>query len=565
MAAGWTAGRKQLRGGASIVLVKRSNTYDEAYRSFRWDIPERYNIAGDVCDRHADSDAVALIHDRGNGEVRHYRFRDIQRSANQLANVFTYYNLARGSFVAILLGQDPEAGITHVACWKAGLISVTISRLFGVEAVEHRLSISEARVLVTDKAGWEVVAPIRDRLPNLAHILIVDGASDDASDFYATLSRASDRFANVATSSGDPAFMNFTSGTTGPAKGVLKAHRAMIGVMPAIEFCHDFFPQEGDLFWSPADWSWLAGFMNILMPAWFHGKSVLAFRAPSFDPEQAVAMMVKHEVRNTLLTPTMLKMLRQVGRLPDKLKLRSVVSGSEAVGGELVNWAQEALKVNVNVVFGQTECNSTIGNNGRIMPFKAGALGRAMPGHVCAVVDDSGQEVSPGTIGNIAFRRPDPLMMLQYWRDPEATAAKFVGDWMITGDLGMCDEDGYFWFHARADDIISSSGYRIGPGEIEDVLIKHPDVAMAAVIGVPDPIRNEVIKAFIVLSRGVSPSDEIKESIRAMVKTRLAKHEAPRDIEIVDKLPLSANGKILRRELREREIRRLASGVDAAS
>ncbi|MEA2869841.1 MAG: acetyl-CoA synthetase, partial [Bradyrhizobium sp.] len=201
----------------------------------------------------------------------------------------------------------------------------------------------------------------------------------------------------------------------------------------------------------------------------------------------------------------------------------------------------------------------------RIMPFKAGALGRAMPGHVCAVVDDSGQEVSPGTIGNIAFRRPDPLMMLQYWRDPEATAAKFVGDWMITGDLGMCDEDGYFWFHARADDIISSSGYRIGPGEIEDVLIKHPDVAMAAVIGVPDPIRNEVIKAFIVLSRGVSPSDEIKESIRAMVKTRLAKHEAPRDIEIVDKLPLSANGKILRRELREREIRRLVSGVDAAS
>lgn len=540
------------------MLIKRSNTYDEAYRSFRWDIPERYNIAGDVCDRHAGNDAVALIHDRGNGEVRHYRFRDIQRSANQLANVFTHYNLARGSFVAILLGQDPEAGITHVACWKAGLISVTISRLFGVEAVEHRLGISEARVLVTDKAGWEVVAPIRDRLPNLAHVLIVDGASNDASDFYATLSRASDRFDNVLTSSADPAFMNFTSGTTGPAKGVLKAHRAMIGVMPSIEFCHDFFPQEGDLFWSPADWSWLAGFMNILMPAWFHGKPVLAFRAPSFDPEQAVAMMVKHEVRNTLLTPTMLKMLRQVRRLPDTLKLRSVVSGSEAVGGELVSWAQDALKVNVNVVFGQTECNSTIGNNGRIMPFKAGALGRAMPGHVCAVVDDSGQEVAPGTIGNIAFRRPDPLMMLQYWRDPEATAAKFVGDWMITGDLGMCDEDGYFWFHARADDIISSSGYRIGPGEIEDVLIKHPDVAMAAVIGVPDPIRNEVIKAFIVLSRGVSPSEEIKDSIRAMVKTRLARHEAPRDIEIVDKLPLSANGKILRRELREREIRRLA-------
>ncbi|MET0408239.1 MAG: AMP-binding protein [Hyphomicrobium sp.] len=543
------------------MLIKHSESYDETYRSFRWNIPEHYNIASDVCDRHADGDAVALIHDTGTGDVHNYTFRNIQRSANQLANVLTHYGLPRGSFVAILLGQDPEAGITHVACWKAGLISVTISRLFGVEAVEHRLAISDARVLVTDKAGWSVVAPIRDRLPHLEQVLIVDGVCEGTGDFHATLLRASDRFTNVRTSSADPAFMNFTSGTTGPAKGVLKAHRAMLGIMPSVEFCHDFFPQQGDLFWSPADWSWLAGFMNILMPAWFHGKPVLAFRATKFDPEQALAMMVKHRVRNSLLTPTMLKMLRQVGQLPEALKLRSVVSGSEAVGAELVNWAQEALKVNVNVVFGQTECNSTIGNNGRVMPFKAGALGRAMPGHVCAVVDDAGQEVAPGTIGNIAFRRPDPLMLLQYWRDPEATAAKFVGDWMITGDLGTRDDEGYFWFHARADDIISSSGYRIGPGEIEDVLIKHPDVAMAAVIGVPDPVRNEAIKAFIVLSRGVVASDDIKEGIRSMVKTRLAKHEVPRDIEIVESLPLSANGKILRRELREREIRKLGGST----
>jgi acetyl-CoA synthetase len=540
------------------VLIKPGSSYEDVYGSFRWRIPERYNMAQDVCDRHTlDDGRVALIHYRGDGEIHRYTFHDVQKSADRLANVFRHYDLSRGSFVAILLGQDPEAAITHVAAWKAGLVSVTISRLFGVEAVEHRLAISNAQLLVTDRAGWEVVSAIRDRLPHLKAVLTIDGAFEGTLDFYKMLERASDRFNNVETSSADPAFMNFTSGTTGPAKGVLKAHRAMLGVMPSIEFCHDFFPQEGDLFWSPADWSWLAGFMNILMPAWFHGKPVLAYRASSFDPEQAVAMMVKHHVRNTLLTPTMLKMLRQVGPMPDDLKLRSVVSGSEAVGAELVTWAQEALQVHVNVVFGQTECNSTIGNNGRIMPFKAGALGRAIPGHVCAVVDDEGQEVSVGTVGNIAFRRPDPLMMLEYWRDPEATAAKFIGDWMITGDLGTRDDDGYFWFHARADDIISSSGYRIGPGEIEDVLIKHPDVAMAAVIGVPDPIRNESIKAFIVLSRGVSPSNEIHDSIRALVKERLAKHEAPREIEIVDKLPLSANGKILRRELREREIGRL--------
>ncbi len=297
--------------------------------------------------------------------------------------------------------------------------------------------------------------------------------------------------------------------------------------------------------------------MNVLFPAWFHGKPVLAYRAQHFDPEEALAVMARHRVRNTLLTPTMLKLIRQV---PEKrgreMQLRSIVSGSEAVGAELATWTREAFGIDVHVIFGQTECNSAIGNNGRIMPIRLGALGRSLPGQHAAIVDDEGQELPDGTMGNIAFRSPHPKMMTQYWNQPDATQEKFVSDWMLTGDLGRRDEHGYFWFDARADDVISSSGYRIGPGEIEDTLLKHPAVAMAAVVGVPDERRGESIKAFIVAVSGAQPSEELTQEIQEFVKTWLAKHEAPREIEFVASLPMTSNGKILRRELRESEIRK---------
>lgn len=538
------------------MLITPAGTYEEIYRAFSWKIPTFFNMAHAVCDRHAEADpaGVALLHDAAGG-TRRWTFRDIQRAANRFANMAKHKGLQAGDRVAILLGQDPEAPITHVGAWKAGLVSVTMSRLFGPEALLHRLDNSGSRLLVTDMASYPNVEAVRDRLPFLDTVLLIDGEADGAANFWSVIERASDLFETMRTRADDPAFINYTSGTTGAPKGVLKAHKAIIGQMPGTEFCHDFFPQEGDLFWSPADWSWLAGMMNILLPAWFYGKPVLAFRASSFDPEQALAMMIKHNVRNTLLTPTMLKLLRQIPGLAtrSRLPLRTIVSGSEAVGTELMNWTKQTLGLDIHVVFGQTECNSVIGNNGRVMTLKPGALGRPMPGHVCAIVNDAGEILPPGTIGNIAFRRPDPLMMVEYWNDPAATKAKFAQDWMLTGDLGQCDDEGYFWFHARADDVINSSGYRIGPGEVEDVLLKHPAVALAGVIGVPDAERQEIVKAFIMLSRGAEASDELREDIRSFVKARLAKHEAPREIEFVEELPLTATGKIMRRTLRQRE------------
>jgi acetyl-CoA synthetase len=542
------------------MLITRGKTYDEIYRAFRWRLPERYNIAHDVCDRHAGGpEKLALIHERPDGGADRYTFRQIQRFANQLANVLLHHGLQRGDRLIIYLGQHPATAITHVACWKAGLVSVPTSTLFGADALEYRLKTCGAKALVTDRANYPTLASVRASAPDLQHVFLIDGAETDALPFWETLARASDEFTTLELSPDDPAFLNFTSGTTGWPKGALQGHRSMLGHMPGFEFLFDFFPQDGDVMWSPADWAWLAGLMDILMPAWFHGKPVLTYRTAAFDPEEAFRMMGKHRVRTTLLTPTMLKLMR---RVPGPLsrfgvKLRAVISGGESVGKELLDWSSNALGIQVNEGYGQTECNLVLGNCSLVLEPKPGSLGRALPGHVAGIVDDQGNELPAGEVGNLAFRRPDPVMLLEYWNDPKATATKYAGDWLITGDLALCDEDGYFWFRGRADDVITSSGYRIGPAEIEDALVRHPAVAIAAVVGVPDPERTEIIKAFVQLAPGHEASEALAEEIRLSVRTRLAKHEYPRLIEFVDKLPMTTTGKILRRELRAREREKL--------
>jgi acetyl-CoA synthetase len=536
------------------MLITRASSYEEIYRSFRWRLPERYNIAFDVCDRHAGSDRVALLHERGDGSVATFGFKDVQRFANQWAHTLEHLGLARGDRVMLYLGQDPATAIAHVGCWKAGFVSVPCSILFGTEALEYRLNNSGAKVLVTDAANYPKVAAVRDRIEGLATVLLIDGAAERCLPFWATIARASDAYATLALTPDTPAFINYTSGTTGQPKGALQGHRSMLGHMPGAEFMYDFLPQPHDVMWSPADWSWLAGLMDVLMPAWFCGRPVLTYRNTTFDAEEAFRLMGKHRVTTSLLTPTMLRRMGQV-RDPKRrhgLTLRAVASGGESVGRETLEWANGALGVRVNEAYGQTECNLVLGNCSEVLPPKPGSLGRAMPGHVAAIVDEQGKELAPGEVGQIAFRRPDPVMMLEYWRNPQASAEKFAGDWLLTGDLGRCDEDGYFWYLSRADDVITSAGYRIGPGEIEDALNGHPAVAMSAVVGVPDPVKTESIKAYVVLRAGQVGDATLTEAIRESVRIRLARHECPREIEFVDALPMTTTGKILRRELRER-------------
>ena len=488
-------------------------------------------------------------------------FREIQRKANQIANLLVSLGLVKGDRVMLLLGQNPWTAIGHVACWKAGLVSVPVSTLFAAEAIAYRLNHVGVRVVITDVANLEKLLHAQKLAPETEHIYVVDGRKSEAPSLAASLEAARDTFTNVDTAADDPAFLNFTSGTTGNPKGALQAHRSMLGHLPGAEFGLDFFPQPGDLMWSPADWAWLAGLMDVLMPAWYHGVPVLTFRAPRFDPEQAFSMIGRHQVRTTLLVPTMLRLMRQVADPVGRFgaKLRAIYSGGESVGKELLEWGAEALKLPINEVFGQTECNLVLGSNASVMPIKPGSIGRAVPGHIAGIVDDAGQEQPPGSIGNIAFRSPDPVMMLQYWRNPEATRDKYANGWLITGDLGIRDEDGYFWFQGRADDVITSGGYRIGPAEIEDALARHPAVVMAAAIGVPDPVRTESIKAFVVLKEGFRPAPELVDEIRGFVREHLARHEVPRDVEFVDALPMTTTGKILRRQLRDAERAKMAN------
>jgi acetyl-CoA synthetase len=539
-----------------MKMLTRGETYDEVYNSFSWDIPERYNIANDVCDQWADDPGrVALIYEDAEKKIHTYTFADIRKYANQFANTLIERGLSRGDRVMLLLAQDPECAIAHVGCFKAGIVSSPTSVLFGPDAIVYRLNDLGAKAVVTDLANYPKIAEIRAQCPTVEHVFVVDGDTDGAANFWSMIGSADETFSNVDTAAEDVAWISYTSGTTGMPKGSVQPHRMLLGHMPSLEFIYDFFPQDKDALWSPADWAWMAGLADILLPGWFHGCTVVATAMKGFDPEEAYRVLDQHNVTLALLTPTMLKLMRQVPNALDRydLKLRAALSGGEAVGKELLEWADRELNIKINEGFGQTECNVILGNNGNVFPIKPGSIGRPTPGTVCAIIDDNGTVLAPGEAGHIACKRPHPVMLLEYLNKPEATREKFIGDWLITGDTGHMDEDGYYWFHGRADDVITSSGYRIGPGEIEDALLKHDAVQMVAVIGVPDPVRTEIVKAFVIPSPGIKVSEQLVDELRDSVRNRLARHEVPKLIEFVDSLPMTTTGKIMRRELRERE------------
>ena len=544
-------------------MLARGRDYADTVARFRWTIPRRYNIGVDAVDRHADGTGrPALTVVESDGAVSRTSFDRLKAVSNALANVFLAHGAtpcegaaAGGDRVAILLSQSLECAVAHIAAYKAGLVAVPLFTLFGEDALAYRLNDSGARLLVTDRENWPKIAAIRDRLPDFALVLLVGAGRTPPPgtlDFHAAVAAASDRFAPADTGPDDPALIIYTSGTTGQPKGALHGHRVLLGHLPGVEWPHDFFPQPGDHFWTPADWAWIGGLLDVLLPSWHHGVPVLAHRMAKFDPEHAFALMAEHAVRNVFLPPTALKLMRQAG-LRRHDGLRTLACGGETLGEELLAWGRETFGLTINEFYGQTECNLVVGNCAAAMAVKPGAMGRAIPGHRVATIDEAGREQPAGAVGQVAVQRGDPVMFLRYWNNPEATAAKFVGDWMVTGDTARRDADGYFWFVGRDDDVITSAGYRIGPGEIEDCLMKHPAVALAAAVGVPDPVRTEAIKAFVVPKPGVRPDDALKRDIQDFVKRRLAAHEYPRHVSFIDALPMTATGKIMRRKLRDGE------------
>jgi acetyl-CoA synthetase len=529
--------------------------YDALRSAFRWAIPERYNIGVDVCDRWAaiDPERPAIIDVEPDGQVSVLTYGAMREASNRLANVLRQRGVRPGDRVAVLLPQGKAVPIAHVAIYKLGAIALPLASVFGVDALRYRLGDAGAKALITNAAGATKIAESAEDFGQLETVLSIDGAQQGAEGVYEASARASPDFTPLDTPADDPAMMIYTSGTTGNPKGALHAHRVLLGHLPGVQMHHEFIPQEGDRLWTPADWAWAGGLLNVLLPGLHFGVPVVARKFDKFDPEEALQLMADQGVRNAFIPPTALRMLRTVenprGRFD--LNLRTLGSGGEALGAETFAWGREALGLTINEFYGQTECNLVLSSCAAIGVARAGAIGKPVPGHEVAVIREDGAVCEPGELGQIAIARPDPVMFLEYWNNPAATKAKFIGDWMITGDQGELLEDGHIRFIGRDDDVITSAGYRIGPTEVEDCLLRHPAVSLAAVVGKPDALRTEIVKAFIVLRTGFEPSEALESDIREFVRNRLSAHEYPREIAFRDGLPLTTTGKVIRRLLRQ--------------
>ena len=536
-------------------MLRYTADYQTLTRDFRWSIPARFNMGVAVCDDWARREPTrpALVEWTPKGLVIH-SYEDIRQASNRLAHALRRQGIGAGERVALLLPQSPETLIAHLAIYKIGAIALPLAALFGRDALENRLTNSGAAGVITDARGVEKLREIGSTaLLDLRLIWSVDGADGSVRDLHADMARESCEFEAVDSGADDPALMIYTSGTTGLAKGALHGHRVLLGHIPGVQFPHEFLPQAGDRMWTPADWAWAGGLLNVLLPSLYLGVAVVCRRFERFDPEAALALIDQAEIRNAFIPPTALRMLRVIEepRKKFKLNLRTLASGGESLGAEVYEWGRKAFGLTINEFYGQTECNLVLASCAAAGVSRAGAIGKAVPGHEVAVVRDNGSICAIDEMGQVAIKRPNPVMFLEYWKRPDATRDKFIGDWMITGDLARQDADGYVHFVGRDDDVITSSGYRIGPGEIEDCLLRHPAVQIGAAVGKPDALRTEIVKAFVVLKDGYAPSQKLADDIQNFVRQRLSAHEYPREVAFVGELPLTTSGTVIRRLLRD--------------
>ncbi|MFM8899738.1 MAG: acyl-CoA synthetase [Burkholderiales bacterium] len=567
--------------------------YAALHRELIWDVPKTFNLGEACCGRWAaqQPDAVALRYETLQGEIQQFSYGQLQRAANRLAQGLRRLGVRKGDRVAIVLPQRFETAVAHMAIYQSGAVATPLSGLFGPEALAYRLQDSAAVVALVDEASLNSLRAVRGECPALRSVLLVSSPTapllQPGELFYDdVLSSVPSEFSPVTTSADDAAVLIYTSGTTGPPKGALIPHRALIGNLPGFVCSQNGFGfacfngqavpgvpanESRAVFWSPADWAWTGGLMDALLPTLYFGRTIVA-HAGRYSPEKAFELIQQHGVTHTFLFPTALKaMMKAVPRPAQQYRLhtlQAIMSAGEAVGDAVFAYCQEQLGITVNEMFGQTEMNYIVGNcamNGRAdaptaWPAKPGSMGRPYPGHRVAVVDEQGQVCPPGVPGDVAVHRrdvnghPDPIFFLGYWNNPKATAAKFTGDmnnsWCRTGDTAVMDEDGYLWYQGRSDDVFKAAGYRIGPSEIENCLVKHPAVANAAVVPKPDAQRGALVKAFVVLAPGFAASPALIDELQQHVRARLAPFEYPKEIEFIDALPMTTTGKVQRRVLR---------------
>ena len=573
--------------------------YAALHAGFRWHVPAHFNIAQACCARWARStpDTVAIRCDQGDGSSVAYTYAQLQRASNRLAHALRQLGVARGDRVGVVMPQRFETAVAHMALYQLGAVAMPLSMLFGPEALAYRLNDSSARVAIADENAIAHLLAARPECPQLQTIIAVGAAQGQGdADWADALIAQPVTFTPVRTGADAAAVLIYTSGTTGPPKGALIPHRALIGNLSGFVASQNWFGfdarppslRKGErglvgvltgnqktrsVFWSPADWAWTGGLMDALLPTLYFGREIIASTA-RFGAEPAFELMQRHHVTHTFLFPTALKAMMKALPAPRdayKLHLRAVMSAGEAVGDAVFAWCRDALGVPVNEMFGQTEVNYIVGNCQARWPARAGSMGRPYPGHRVAVIDDAGDECPSGTPGDVALHcrdvhgHPDPVFFLGYWNNAEATRAKFTGDpddsWCRTGDMAVMDVDGYLWYHGRSDDVFKAAGYRIGPSEVENCLVKHPAVANAAVVPKPDADRGALVKAYVVLAPGFEGSAALVRQLQAHVRGQLAPYEYPKEIEFIDALPMTTTGKVQRRVLRLQEEARAAARV----
>ncbi len=585
------------RSQNSDKAVDLADHYAALHHGFHWQVDAYFNIADVCCKRWAKDDAkkqnaikkVAIYAYKQGLTATFYTYFELQKAADALSHVLFGLGVQRGDRVAIVMPQCFETAVAYMAVFQMGAVAVPLSILFGPEALAFRLMDSEAVVAIVDESSSASITAVRGECQSLRSVVAVgDGQGDvqgDVDDASAVAAKKA-AFPVVKTKAIEPAVLIYTSGTTGPPKGALIPHRALIGNLSGFVCSQNWFGFDGKtnlqsdaIFWSPADWAWTGGLMDALLPTLYFGRPIVAFNG-RFSPELAFTLMQQHGVTHSFLFPTALKAMMKAYPKPRahfRLKLQSIMSAGEAVGDAVFGYCRDQLGVTVNEMFGQTEINYVVGNCAKFWHAKPGSMGKGYPGHRVAVIDDDGHECAVGVPGDVAVHRfdvhgqPDPVFFLGYWKNEAATRAKFTGDWCRTGDLARRDADGYLWYEGRADDMFKVAGYRIGPGEIENCLVKHPAVANAAVVPKPDRERGAVVKAYIVLAPDFVAARaciqgstavfdaEITAKLQLHVKKMLAPYEYPKEIEFIDELPMTTTGKVQRRVLRLQEEKRFKS------
>jgi acetyl-CoA synthetase len=553
-----------------------ADRYANIYSQFKWHVPREVNWFELCCARWARRTprAVAIVAENEQGVVVHHNYAELHDAALLCAAALASLGVARGERVALVLPQRFETAVAQMAASALGAVAMPLSMLFGPEALQYRLTDSGARVAIVDENGIDALLGVAASCPALEHVVAVGAAAGRGSVDWDTLLHASSAaIAPAITFADDPAVLIYTSGTTGPAKGALMPQRALIGNLTGFVCSQNWYPHRAGRFWSPADWAWTGGLMDALLPTLYFGGSLVGFNG-RFAPERAFDLMQRHSVTHSFLFPTALKaMMKAVPGGVEGLRLQAIMSAGEAVGDAVFAYCKSALGVTVNEMFGQTEMNYIVGNCGRSVdargreqpgwPARAGSMGRAYPGHRIAVIDDAGRELPPGQAGDVAVHRRDvhgdldPVFFLGYWQRDDATRAKFTGDpmnsWCRTGDMAVQDKGGYLWYQGRSDDMFKAAGYRIGPSEVENCLVKHAAVANAAVVPKPDVDRGAVVKAYVVLAAGHVGDAALIEQLQQHVRGRLAPYEYPKEIEFIDALPMTTTGKVQRRVLRLQE------------